>query len=136
MLVPHHALYPVRKAYREVYAELGPGLEKERYVDALAQRLKDTNHHFETDALIPFGKGKGMHADLTYAHRKVYVKVALIPAGISDGAAQKILFRLNVTGIPMGIILNFGCNAPEYRQVVNTAGLKRRSKQAASRAVS
>jgi GxxExxY protein len=129
MLVPHHALYPVRKAYREVYAELGPGLEKERYIEALAQRLKDTNHHFETNAELPCSAGGYMHADLTYAHRKVYILVGENPRQIPESVCNRMQFRLKATGIPMGIILNFGREEPEYRQVTNMERLIQMSRK-------
>jgi GxxExxY protein len=128
-MAPHQAFYPVRKAYREVYEELGTGLDKTLYIEALAQKLKNTCRHYETTVTLPCSAGGIMHADLTYAYRKVYVKLTRSPAGISDGVCKKMQFRLKATGIPLGIILNFGKEEPEYRQVVYMEHLQRRSRR-------
>jgi GxxExxY protein len=134
-LVPSRALYPVRKAYKEVYDELGPGKEKEQYIEALSQKLKNSCHQVETHVKLRCRGGVFMGADLTYAHRKVYIAVTAVPREISDGAAKKILFRLREAGMPLGIILNFGSEEADYRQVVNVPCLKWLGEKKAARVV-
>ncbi|GHU83686.1 hypothetical protein FACS189468_9010 [Spirochaetia bacterium] len=131
------ALQPLRKAAREIYAELGPGLEKGRYLDALAEKLAAGRYHFERGAalpvLFPTGPGKGepkvaMVPDFTFKRRKVLVRVIVTPWNITDAAGRQLWSRIRAVGFPLGIILNFGLDTPEYRHVVHQGNLERWSR--------
>jgi hypothetical protein len=117
--VPTRAFYPVRKAFKEVFASMGPDASREQYIEALEQKLKDTCHQVRKNMVIPCRDGTRLRLDLLYAHQKVCISVKRLTRGIDDGERAKLQKKLDATGIPLGIILNFGTVEPEYVQVVN-----------------
>ncbi|GHT53472.1 hypothetical protein FACS1894106_4360 [Spirochaetia bacterium] len=58
-------------------------------------------------------------ADFTFLNRKVLVRIASYQGEISLDASRNLWWRMSVTGIPLGLILNFGRPEFEYRRVMH-----------------
>jgi GxxExxY protein len=117
-----HLRYYLREIYRaarEIHAELGPDCKRKHYAAALAARFSGGRYGCERDVELPCSKGAqdSITADFTFLNRKVLVRVVLYQWEITPGVCRDLWERLDATGVPLGLILNFGSPAFEYRRV-------------------
>jgi hypothetical protein len=127
---PSHILYPIRHVAQKVHAELGGGLKCGVYLDALEERYRAIGQGMERNVLLPVTSGRvsaeyfaagGIHADFTFKNRMVLVRAVSNPGSITEKMMLSHWFAMNDTGIPLGIILNFGLGEFEYRHVMHKA---------------
>ncbi|GHT55856.1 hypothetical protein AGMMS50233_06500 [Endomicrobiia bacterium] len=123
----------LREIYRtaqEIHAELGPGYRRKRYAGALAARYSGQRYGCEQDVILPCIAGMPQYgppedpaefikADFTFLNRKVLVRVVLYQWEITPGVCRDLWWRMNVTGVPLGLILNFGRPEFKYKRVVH-----------------
>jgi GxxExxY protein len=130
-LKANRTLYPLRKAAREIHAELGPGLEKSRYLDALAAKFEGGPWHFERDVEVPLTERaapryhkNSVKADFTFKYRKVLVRVMVEPRLVSHIDRSRHMQRMEDLGIPLGLILNFGLPELDYGRLLHVELLR------------
>jgi hypothetical protein len=101
-------------------------------MDALEQRFAGGGYGMERNVMLPIVSNKvapggftegGICADFTFVHRSVLVLVLANPCHITEDMKRRHWFRLNDTGIPLGLILNFGGESFEYHRIVHQANL-------------
>jgi hypothetical protein len=121
---PCHILYPIHRAAREIHAALGGGLERAAYMDALEQRFMGGYRGMERGVLLPATCGvaaRAVRADFTFKNRTVLVRVVSEPGLITTEMRVAHWREMNDTGLPLGIILNFGRDEFDYQHVVHQA---------------
>ncbi|GHT56319.1 hypothetical protein FACS1894109_04900 [Spirochaetia bacterium] len=126
----HDLLRDIFRTARKIHAELGPNYRRKRYVGALAAHYSGGRRGCEQDVILPCIAGtpqygppedpaEFINADFTFLNRKVLVRVVLYQWEITPGVSRDLWWRMNVTGIPLGLILNFGRPEFEYRRIVH-----------------
>ncbi|GHV65797.1 hypothetical protein AGMMS49587_20400 [Spirochaetia bacterium] len=120
-----YTIRPIYRAAAKVFAELGPAKKKEwrhRYLGALAAQFPGGQYGMEREVPLP---GLLHPADFTFIYRHILVRVAIYPWSIkpSDSLRADMWRRLDATGIPLGVILNFGREEYEHLRVVHYANL-------------
>ncbi|GHV45036.1 hypothetical protein AGMMS49546_30000 [Spirochaetia bacterium] len=136
-------LREIYRTAREIHAELGPDCRRKHYAGALAAHYSGRRYGCEQDVILPCIAGTPQYgpqddpaefikADFTFLDRKVLVRVVLYQWEISLGVCRDLWWRMNVTGVPLGLILNFGSPEFEYKRVVHHKYLEqwRRERQA------
>jgi GxxExxY protein len=133
-----HVRYVLREIYRtarEIHTELGPGYKRKRYAGALAARFSGCRYGCERDVALPSivqsPHWKPDHplpayfnADFTFLYRKILVRVVLYQWEIPPGVCRDLWQRIDATGVPLGLILNFGRPEFEYRRVMHHGYLR------------
>ncbi|GHV62299.1 hypothetical protein AGMMS49587_08730 [Spirochaetia bacterium] len=133
---PSAVLCPIKRAARKIHAQLGGGQLTGVYLDALETWFSGGKNGMERNVLLsPVGERRladgsvlprsalsdGLRADFTFKHRTVLVRVLSQPDPVSEKALQNLWFALNDTGLPLGIIMNFGRSEFESAHVVHRA---------------
>jgi hypothetical protein len=93
-------------------------------MDALEQRFMGGYRGMERDVLLPAvreGTGREIHADFTFKNRAVLVRVVSNPGLITKEMRVAHWHEMNDTGLPLGIILNFGRAEFDYQHIVHQA---------------
>jgi GxxExxY protein len=119
---PCRVLYPIQRAAREIHAALGAGLKCGVYLDALEQRFAGGLCGMERGVLLPVvaeGIAREIRADFTFKNRTVLVRVVSNMGLITEEMRVAHWFAMNDTGVPLGIILNFGRDEFDYQHVVH-----------------
>ena len=115
--------YKIRGALFEVYNALGPGLFESVYQRALAYELRDQGTQVQTEVPVPVDYKEqrlqlGFRLDLL-VEKKVLVELKSVEA-LHKVHHKQVLTYLKLTGLKLGILVNFNTGAlPEqiYRKV-------------------
>ena len=104
----------------DVINELGPGFLESVYEKAMVIALNDAGVPVRAQAPIevlvrnkPVGE---FYADLLVAS-KVIVELKAVPSPLNPIHEAQLINYLNATGIPVGLLLNFGNPKLQYRRL-------------------
>ncbi len=104
----------------EVHKELGPGFLESAYESAMKIELKASNLETESQKQFPLiykgAKIKDFFCDLV-VEEKVIVELKAI-SRITDIERAQLLNYLKVTGIKVGLIINFGQTSLKHGRMV------------------
>ena len=105
--------YIIRGCIFDVYNELGPGLFESVYESALAYELKKKDLNIKTQVALPVVYKEtqlelGFRIDIL-VEDKVIVELKSIDA-IADVHHKQILTYLKLTGLKLGLLVNFNSN--------------------------
>jgi len=117
--------YMIRGCIFDVYNELGPGLLESVYEAALAYELKQKGLEVRTQVGLPVNYKDtllelGFRLDLLIDN-KVIVELKSIDA-ISEVHHKQVLTYLKLTGLKLGLLVNFNCediSKSIYRKINN-----------------
>ena len=125
-------LYAIIGAAMEVQNELGEGFLELVYHDALNMelRLRDIPYETEKQIVIHY---KGQPLDRIYkadlvCYDKIVVELKSVEKLKAEHTAQ-LLNYLKATGLPMGILINFGEKPLRYKIVPNHMSTKDNQKE-------
>ena len=105
--------YIIRGCIFDVYNELGPGLFESVYESALAYELRKKDLNIKTQVALPVVYKEtqlelGFRIDIL-VEDKVIVELKSIDA-IADVHHKQILTYLKLTGLKLGLLVNFNSN--------------------------
>ena len=125
-------LYAIIGAAMEVQNELGEGFLELVYHDALNMELRLRDIPYETEKQIAiYYKGQPLDriykADLV-CYDKIVVELKSVEKLKAEHTAQ-LLNYLKATGLPMGILINFGEKPLRYKIVPNHMSTKDNQKE-------
>ncbi|MCE1163925.1 MAG: GxxExxY protein [Bacteroidetes bacterium] len=107
----------------EVHNILGKGLLESVYKDAMEYEFRKRNVPFEREKLFKI-KYKDIYLNhFFYADFVVYDSIILeikAVASIIDEHIKQTLNYLSVTGLKLGIIINFGDNSVRFKRIART----------------
>lgn len=116
--------YKIRGAIFKVYNNLGPGLLESAYELALAHELETAGLRVQTQIGLPFEYG-GRRLELGYrldilVEGKVIIEVKS-SENLSEVHYKQLLTYLRVSGLKLGILVNFKTNNinESIKRVVN-----------------
>jgi len=117
----HEALtYEVRGALMDVYNALGPGFREETYKQAVVAELKRRNIPVERERAIPVVY-KGDVVDTYRLDILVDGKVILELKAVEEFHPRhraQMLSYLKVSGLRLGLLVNFGTNKLQIQRIV------------------
>ena len=104
--------YVIRGCVFDVYNELGPGLLESVYEAALAYELREKGLQIKTQVGLPVNY-KNTQLDLGFrldllVEDKVIVELKSIET-IADVHHKQVLTYLRLTGLKLGLLINFNC---------------------------
>ncbi len=103
-----------------VLNELGPGFLESVYEKSMIIALSEAGIPAQAQAPINVlfrGKPVGdFYADLLIAG-KVIVELKAVPSSLSSQHEAQVINYLNATGVPVGLLLNFGNPKLQYRRL-------------------
>jgi GxxExxY protein len=116
--------YQIIKAAFEVHNSLGPGFLESLYEEAMAFELKSQGLELERQKQVSVtykGQVIGKHILDTVVNQKIILeyKAASVLIPLHE---QQVLSYLKATGLPLGVLINFGTARVQYRRIVNTRG--------------
>ena len=125
-------LYAIIGAAMEVQNELGEGFLELVYHDALNMELRLRDIPYETEKQIAIHY-KGQPLDRIYkadlvCYDKIVVELKSVEKLKAEHTAQ-LLNYLKATGLPMGILINFGEKPLHYKIVPNHMSTKDNQKE-------
>ena len=125
-------LYAIIGAAMEVQNELGEGFLELVYHDALNMELRLRDIPYETEKQIAI-QYKGQPLDRIYkadlvCYDKIVVELKSVEKLKAEHTAQ-LLNYLKATGLPMGILINFGEKPLRYKIVPNHMSTKDNQKE-------
>ena len=105
--------YAIRGCIFDVYNELGPGLLESVYEAALAHELREAGLNIKTQYALPVIYKNtplelGFRIDIL-VEDKVIIELKSIEA-IADVHHKQVLTYLKLTGLKLGILVNFNCD--------------------------
>jgi GxxExxY protein len=108
-------------AAMEVHTALGPGFLETVYREALCLELSDRGIEFRTEVLLPvYYKDRVLssffRADLI-VQGPVLIELKAI-AKVGEIELAQVINYLKASGIPRGLLLNFGARSLQFRRVV------------------
>ena len=117
--------YIIRGCIFKVYKNLGPGLLESVYESALIYEINKEGLHVNSQVPIPVVYNEqilelGFRADII-VEKKVLIEIKSIDA-IADVHHKQVLTYLRLTGIKLGILVNFNTSVIEksiFRKVNN-----------------
>ena|SRR5436190_304894 len=117
--------YTIIGAAMEVHTQLGCGFLEAVYQEALALELSLRNVPYVREVELPVSY-KGRRLGATYradlvCFDSVIVELKALPA-LSGLEEAQILNYLKVTGLEIGLLLNFGTESLQYRRFVFSKG--------------
>lgn len=121
-LIPHQDVtYKIIGCAMKVHGELGPGLKEVHYHRALSLRLQEAGLSFEEEKAVELeidGAGIGrLYLDHLVQGDVLVEEKALAHMLTNEEIAQVVTY-LAATGLPVGLLLNFGRRSLEYRRVL------------------
>lgn len=105
-----------------VHRTLGPGLDEKIYENSLCIELAEKSVHFTQQQVFPVHyKGRYVGKLITdlIADSKVIVETKVVEQ-IADAHLAQVLSYLSVTGLEVGVILNFKPASLAIKRVANT----------------
>jgi GxxExxY protein len=114
--------YQIIKAAFEVHNSLGPGFLESLYEEAMTLELKSLGLKLERQKQVSVtykSQVIGKHILDTVVNQKIILEYKAASELISLHE-QQILSYLKATGLPLGILINFGTSRVQYRRIVNT----------------
>jgi hypothetical protein len=129
-------LREIIRTARKIHTELGPDYKRKQYAGALAAGFSGGRWGCEQNVTLPSiiqsshwkpdrPQPDFFKADFTFLNRNVLVRVVLYQWEIPLGVCRDLWQRMDATGVPLGLILNFGRPAFEYRRVMHSGYLGR-----------
>lgn len=107
----------------DVLNELGPGFLESVYEKAMVIALSDAGVPVQQQAVIDvFFRNKlvgEFYADLLI-DGKVIVELKAVPSALKPMHEAQLINYLNATGIPVGLLLNFGNPKLQYRRLTRS----------------
>lgn len=118
--------YAIIGAAMAVHGELGHGFLEAVYQEALAMEFETLGIPFNRECLIPISyKGRtlscGYRADFVCFDNTITEIKDL--SQINSSHEAQIIHYLKATGMPKGVLLNFGAKKLEYKRFVGPANL-------------
>jgi GxxExxY protein len=120
VLYPDLSCKIMQLAY-EVHNTLGPGFAESIYEEALVYEFSAQTLSFERQQNYPVvykGKPIGTHRLDLIVDGKIILELKAVSA-LNDLFKQQLLSYLKVTGLRLGILLNFGTKRVESVRIVN-----------------
>ena len=114
--------YAIIGAAMEVHRELGPGLLEAAYQEALGLELNDRSVPFEEQVALPVRYKRhtlksSYRADFV-CFGDVLVEIKAIKA-LGELEEAQLIHYLKITGIPTGLLINFGKTSLEFKRFKN-----------------
>ena len=107
----------------EVHKELGCGLLEPIYQEAFALELTDRGITYEREkSFVPSYKGVklGMHYKADFVcFDKIIVELKAVNELLKQHESQ-VLNYLNISGMQLGLLINFGQPSLEFKRIVKT----------------
>ena len=106
----------------EVHNQLGPGFVEKIYEEAMAQELRGHDIAFERQKQINVlykGRQIGIHRLDMVVENKIILELKAA-SQLVDIHKQQTLSYLKATGLPLGILLNFGTSRVQNIRIANT----------------
>lgn len=112
-MIENDLTYIIRGCIFDVYNELGPGLFESVYESALAYELRKKDLNIKTQVALPVIYKEtqlelGFRIDIL-VEDKIIVELKSIDA-IAEVHHKQILTYLKLTGLKLGLLVNFNCN--------------------------
>jgi GxxExxY protein len=104
-----------------VHNEMGPGLKEIMYHRALSQALRGAGLEFEEQKAVAIeidGKVVGRLYLDHLVENKVVVEEKAMPHLITDDEVAQVITYLAATGLPVGLLLNFGRRRLDYKRIL------------------
>jgi GxxExxY protein len=121
---PHDALtYKIIGCAMAVHRELGPGLREDTYQRSLANHLSESSLSIEEEKLYPVFDDQDQERLVGYyvpdfiIEESVIVEIKALKTLDNSHLAQLIGY-LAVSGLALGLLLNFGERSLRYRRVL------------------
>jgi GxxExxY protein len=105
-----------------VHSELGPGFLERVYVIALVYELVDRGLTVSTELEIPIsykGRPAGAYFADVIVDGQILIEVKAIRALAPEHQAQ-LLHYLTATGLPLGLLINFGTASLQFKRMAKT----------------
>lgn len=105
-----------------VHNTLGPGFSEDLYEKAFVRELEERNIPYEAQKVITIdykGKPLGTYRLDLIVDGKVIVELKAV-AQINDLFKQQLISYLKATGMPLGLLINFGARSVQHERVINT----------------
>ena len=120
--------YKVRGILFNIYNKLGPGLYESVYEEILAYELKKSNLLFSRQKALPvvwedIKLDQGFRADII-VENKVIIEIKSIE-GIFNIHYKQLLTYLRVSGLKLGLLVNFNDDPLFIKRVVNNLPQKK-----------
>jgi GxxExxY protein len=114
--------YKIIGCAMSVHRELGPGLRENTYQRSLANYLSDSALSFEEEKLYPIYDDLEQQRLVGYYIPDFVVDATVIVElkalkGIDNSHLAQVIGYLAVSGIPIGLLINFGERSLRYRRV-------------------
>lgn len=120
---PYNAItYKIIGCAMAVHRELGPGLRENTYQRSLANHLSDISLSFEAERLYPIYDDPDQERLVGYyvpdfvIEEKVIVEIKALNV-INNSHLAQVIGYLAVSGMPVGLLINFGERSLRYRRV-------------------
>jgi GxxExxY protein len=117
--------YAIIGAAMEVHSQLGPGFLEPVYQEALAVEMSERGIPFAREVELPI-LYKGRKLSTVYRADFVCYGEVLVEAKARQmvGAVEEaqVLHYLKVTGLGLGLLLNFGVGSLKHHRFANTRG--------------
>jgi len=113
--------YKIMQAVFEVHNQLGPGFLENIYEEALAHEFSLQKISFARQKIIQVSyKGKiiGQHRLDMVINNEIILELKAV-SELADIHKQQLLSYLKSTGLPLGILINFGTSRVQYTRIVN-----------------
>jgi len=112
--------YDIIGAAMEVHREIGPGHRETPYENALRNELRIRNHRIEQQQAWPILYKESVVGECftdLIADKRVVIEVKAEDK-ITEAHVAQLLNYLRLTGIPLGLVINFRPLSLEHRRVV------------------
>ena len=120
--IPHADLtYRIIGCAMKVHTELGPGLREIHYHRALSQAFEDAGLSFddEKSILIEFeGQRVGRICVDHLVEDRVLVEEKALAHLLTGDEIGQVITYLAATGLPVGLLLNFGRRSLQYKRIL------------------
>ena len=120
--------YDIIGAALEVHSQLGCGFTEPVYQEALAEELRLRNIPFEREKVFTVTyKGKELSKDFRVdfvCFNKIIVELKAVSDFAEEHVAQ-VYNYLKVTGMQLGLLINFGKTSLEYKRLPATRKFSR-----------
>ena len=120
--VPHQDLtYRIIGCAMKVHNELGPGLKEAFYHRALSLKLEEEGLSYEEEKPVEIvldGAAVGLLYLDHIVEDSVIVEEKALAHRLTDEEVAQVITYLAATGLPVGLLLNFGRRRLQYKRVL------------------